>query len=64
MPETKTMRSRERPSSGMKPWITFRIAQSPQPGHQRTSWSDLKSFEVSCVRPPPLALSLMSPPAP
>src|SRR5579875_2436596 len=47
MPEITTMFSRGTPSSGMKPWTAARIAQSPQPGHQRTSWSVLKSFAVS-----------------
>src|SRR5690349_9944809 len=40
------------PSSGMKPWTALRIAQSPQPGHQRTSWSDLKSFAFSWISSP------------
>src|SRR4026208_2020355 len=42
----------------MTPWITLKIAESPQPGHQRTSWSDLKSFPVSWTRLPlPSAMS-------
>src|SRR3979409_179796 len=48
MPEMKTMFSLARPSSGMKPCTAARMASSPQPGHQRTSWSDLKS-DLDCL---------------
>src|SRR5215467_11804613 len=34
-------------NSGRKDWNAARMAQSPQPGHQRTSWSDLKSLVAS-----------------
>src|ERR1700733_6858991 len=46
MPDTNTKFSRGIPSVGMIFWTVARIAKSPQPGHQRTIWSDLKSLAV------------------
>src|ERR1700676_584886 len=47
MPETTTKFSRLMPSSGKMACTAARRATSPQPGHQRTSWSVWKSFLVS-----------------
>src|SRR5688500_3576914 len=49
MPDTQTMFSFFSPRSGMKPCTAARIAESPQPGHQRTSWSDLKSLALCWI---------------
>src|SRR3954463_10727163 len=34
------------PSSGISCWTASRMPESPQPGHQRTSWSLVQSFFV------------------
>src|SRR5579885_1781943 len=47
MPEMKTIFSFGTPTVGITFWTVARIAKSPQPGHQRTIWSDLKSFACS-----------------
>src|SRR3569832_1516496 len=47
MPEMNTKFSRGMPSVGMTFWTVARMAKSPQPGHQRTIWSDLKSLAWS-----------------
>src|ERR1035438_6975197 len=44
MPDTNTKFSRGMPRVGMIFCTVARIAKSPQPGHQRTIWSDLKSL--------------------
>src|SRR4051794_27617212 len=47
MPEMNTYFSRGMPSVGSSFCTVARIAKSPQPGHQRTSWSETKSLRVS-----------------
>src|SRR3546814_12834326 len=49
MPLTNTGFAGSAPISGMVRCTAFRIALSPQPGHQRTSWSEAKSAAVSLV---------------
>src|SRR3954462_1305294 len=46
MPEMHTMFSRRSPSSGRKLCTAARIAESPHPGHQRTSWSEEYSLRL------------------
>src|SRR5579871_5606764 len=50
MPDTNTKFSRGMPSVGITFCTVARIAKSPQPGHHRTIWSDLKSLAV-CIGP-------------
>src|SRR3954453_13531231 len=47
MPVKNTLLSGGLASSGMNPWTDAGQAESPQPGHQRVSWSEEKSFFVS-----------------
>src|SRR5436309_6149041 len=47
MPETKTSFSRGTCRPARTFFICARMEKSPQPGHQRTSWSDAKSLGVS-----------------
>src|SRR5438045_909397 len=44
-----TMFSFGTPKSGIVFWVWARIEESPQPGHQRTSWSDTKSLRVRAI---------------
>src|ERR1051325_7266404 len=46
------MVSRLSTTSGIKPCTADRIAQSPQPGHHRPSWSLTNSFFVRTLPPP------------
>ena len=46
MPETNTRFSGATPISGSTFFICARIEKSPQPGHQRISWSLAKSPAV------------------
>ena len=46
MPETKTMFSRFTPTVGSVRCTWLMIEKSPQPGHQRGSTPDSKSFFV------------------
>src|SRR5512146_2826731 len=46
MPEMKTMFSRATPTFGSVRWTWLMMEKSPQPGHQRGSTPDSKSFLV------------------
>src|SRR5438046_666081 len=60
MPETNAIFSRGMPSVGMIFCTVARIAKSPQPGHQRTIWSDLKSLAVCTIGPAAGRISISS----
>src|SRR5262245_36579581 len=51
IPETTTNFSFGMPRSGKTCWTAARIAESPQPGHQRTSWSVTKCFFGRTISP-------------
>ena len=52
MPEMKAYFSRGMSREARTFWTTARTAKSPQPGHQRTIWSEANCFE-SCSGPEP-----------